>query len=327
MSARADTIGIVGAGTFGTALASVLARAGKPVILWSRDTEIVNSIRTARVCPRLPRAPLPAPLEATADPKELAQKARFLVLAVSSTNVRDRARELGEVLDGSHIVVHAVGALAAPTNERVSEVVAAGVSTLKLGVLAGPALPQDLVGNQFSSMVVASAFDEVVAEGRRLLNAPPMLRVYSSKDLAGVELASALAGAYTVALGLADGLAIGHGARTVLITRAVAEGGRLLQSFGADPRTFAGLAGLGNLLIRGVPNSNSADYALGKRLAEGVVTAESSRSEGARAAIALSALATKAHMPVLKGVAGILAGKIEPRDAAKLIGDTVAVEE
>ena len=329
MTSRGDTVGIIGAGTFGTALASVLARAGRHVILWSRDVDIVTSIRTKRSCPRLPAAPLPAPLEATADPKELAQKARFLVLAVSSTNVRDRARELGEVLDGSHIVVHAIGALAAPSNERVSEVIAQGIPTLKLGVLAGPALPADLVGNQFSSMVVASAFDEVVAEGRRLLNAPPMLRVYSSKDLAGVELASALAGAYTVALGLSDGLAIGAGARAVLVTRAVAEGSRLCAAAGGDLRTFAGLAGLGNMLIRGDARSTSADYQLGRRLADGVVTAETGRTEGARAAIAMTQLAgsLRVRMPVLQGVAGVLAGTIEPRDAAKLIGDTVAVEE
>jgi glycerol-3-phosphate dehydrogenase (NAD(P)+) len=326
---RGDSVGIVGAGTFGTALASVLARAGRHVILWSRDTAIVRSIQKDRTCSRLPTAPLPQPLEATADPKELAQKARFIVLAVTSTNVRDRARELGEVLDGSHIVVHAIGALSAPTNERVSEVIAQGIPTLKIGVLAGPALPADLIGNQFSSMVVASSFDEVVSEGRRLLNAPPILRVYSSKDLAGVEMASALAGAYTVALGLCDGLQIGTGARAVLLTRAVAEGSRLCAAAGGDLRTFAGLAGLGNMLIRGDGKSVSADYQLGKRLADGVITAETSRTEGARAALAMTQLAgtLRVRMPVLSGVAGVLAGKIEPRDAAKLIGDTVAVEE
>lgn len=325
---RGDTVGIVGAGSFGTALGSVLARAGRRVILWSRDTQVVAAIQSHRSSPRMPKAPLPAPLEATADPKRLAAEARFLVLAVSSTNVRDRARELGDVLDGSHIVVHAIGALAAPTNERVSEVMAQGLPTLKLGVLAGPALPGDLVEGQFSSMVIASAFDEVVAEGRRLLNAPPLLRLYASKDLAGVELASALSGAYTVALGLADGLGIGPGPRAVLITRAVAEASRLGVAAGAEARTFAGLAGLGNILVRSA-GDRSADYLLGRRLADGVVTADSARTEGARAALAGIELAGKlrTRMPMLQGVAAVLAGKLEPKDAAKLIGDTVAVEE
>jgi glycerol-3-phosphate dehydrogenase (NAD(P)+) len=327
VSTRADTIGIVGAGAFGTALGSVLARAGKRVVLWSRDTAVVDSIQKARKCPRLPAATLPEPLEATADPRRLAGEARFIVLAVTSTNVRDRARELGGFLDGSHIVVHAVGALAAPTNERVSEVLQQGLPTLKIGVLAGPTLPVDLIEGQYSSMVVASTFDEVVAEGRRLLNAPPLLRVYSSKDLAGVELASALSGAYTVAIGLCDGLGMGAGPRAVLITRAVAEASRLGVAAGAEARTFAGLAGLGNLLVRAT--DRSTDYQLGRRLADGVVTADAGRTEGARAALAGTELAAKlrVRMPVLAGVAAVLSGKAEPREAAQLVGDTVAVEE
>ena len=177
-------------------------------------------------------------------------------------------------------------------------------------------------------MVIASVFDEVVAEGRRLLNCPPALRVYSSKDLIGVELASALSGAYTVALGLADGLGMGPGPRAVLITRAVAEASRLGQAAGAEARTFAGLAGLGNLLVRAATD-RSADYLLGRRLADGVVTADSVRTEGARAAIAGMELAgrLRTRMPVLAGVAAVLSGKIEPKDAAQIVGDTVAVEE
>ncbi|HEY0252459.1 MAG TPA: NAD(P)-binding domain-containing protein, partial [Kofleriaceae bacterium] len=189
---RADTVGIVGAGRFGTALGSVLARANRRVILWSRDADIVQAIQTKQRCPRFPDAPLPAPLTATTDAKLLAADARFIVMAVSSTNVRERSKELGGYLDGSHIVVHAVGAFAAPGHERVSEVIAAGLPTLKIGAIAGPALPADLVAGEYSSMVIASAFDEVVSEGRRLLNAPPVLRLYTSKDLPGVELASAL---------------------------------------------------------------------------------------------------------------------------------------
>lgn len=324
---RANTVGIVGAGTFGTALGSVLARAGRPVMLWSRDPEVVAAIEGTRRCPRLPEAPLPLPLVATADPRRLAAEARFLVLAVSSTDVRARSVELGAYLDGSHIVVHALGALAQPGNERVSEVVAQGLPTLKLGVVAGPALPLDLAMGEYSSVVVASGFDEVVAEARRLLNVPPALRVYGSRDVAGVELASALAGAYTVALGLCDGLGMGQGPRAVLITRAVAEASRFGVAAGAQARTFAGLAGLGNLLVRS--SERSADYVLGRRLAEGAVPADAERTEGARAALGGSELAARLHvrMPVLSGVAAVLAGRAEPRAAAQLVGDTVAVEE
>jgi glycerol-3-phosphate dehydrogenase (NAD(P)+) len=333
---RRDTVGIVGAGPFGTALASVLARAGRRVVLCSRDPAIAEAIRTTRRSPRLPAAPLPEPLEATADLRRLASEAHFIVLAVTSTNVRERARKLGDVLDGSHIAVHAIGALAAPAgaatippgdSERVSQVMEEALPTLKIGAIAGPALPDDLADGQYSSIVVASLFDEVIAEGRRLLNAPPVLRVYGSKDLVGVELASALSGAYTVALGLSDGLGIGPVPRAVLITRALAEASRLGVAAGAEARTFAGLAGLGNLLVRA--SERAADYLLGRRLAEGAATAEAARTEGARAAIAGVDLAGKlgVRVPVLQGIAAVLAGRLEPRAAGGLVGDTVAEAE
>jgi len=327
MTARGDTVGIVGAGAFGSALGSVLARAGRHVVLWSRDAAVVEAIRTTRRSPRLPAAPLPEPLEATTDGRRLASAARFIVLAVTSTNVRERSRALGDVLDGSHIVVHAVGALEAPSNQRVSQVMEHGLPTLKIGAIAGPALPDDLADSHYSSIVVASVFDEVVAEGRRLLNVPPVLRVYGTKDLIGVELASALSGAYTVALGLSDGLGVGPGPRAVLVTRAVAEASRLGVAAGAEARTFAGLAGLGNLLVRA--SDRSADYLLGRRLAGGGATADAARTEGARAALAGIDLAGKlrVRMPVLQGVAAVLAGRLDPREVANLIGDTVAEAE
>jgi glycerol-3-phosphate dehydrogenase (NAD(P)+) len=333
VSVRGDTVGIVGAGPFGTALGSVLARAGRRVVLWTRDAATVESIRTARRAPRLPAAALPEPLEATSDLRRLAGEARFVVLAVSSTTVRERSRELGDVLDGSHIVVHAIGALAAPiagaerTSDRVSQVMEQGLPTLKIGALAGPALPDDLVDGSSSSIVVASAFDEVAAEARRLLNAPPVLRVYGSRDLVGVELASALSGAYTVALGLSDGLGVAAGTRAVLMTRALAEASRLGVAAGAEARTFTGLAGLGNLLVRS--NERSADHQLGRRLAEGFVASPGVLTEGARAALAGVELAAqlRVRLPVLQAIAGVLTGKLSPRQVAGMVADTVAEAE
>lgn len=333
---RADTVGIVGAGSFGTALGYVLAEVGRRVVLWSRDPGVVEAIQTTRTCPRLPTPQLGSTLEATVDPRVLAERARFIVMAVRSTDVANRAVELGSYLDGSHIVVHAVGALPrlpggtggeTPSLVRVSDVVAQGVPTRKIGVLAGPALPADLVDGTFASMVAASRYHEVIAEARRLLHTPPHLRVYTSKDLIGVELASALAGAYTIALGLCDGLQRSAGPRAVLVTRAVAEASRLGVAAGAEVRTFAGLAGLGNMLVRAV--EHSADYQLGRRLAAGTVGAEAADTEGARAAHAAVELAARSRiqMPVLIGVASVLSGRMSPRDALESFGDTVAIEE
>lgn len=176
-------------------------------------------------------------------------------------------------------------------------------------------------------MVAASRYQEVIAEARRLLHTPPQLRVYTSKDLVGVELASALAGAYTVALGLCDGMQMSAGPRAVLVTRAVAEASRLGAAVGAETRTFAGLAGLGNLLVRAV--DRSADYQLGRRLAAGAVSADIAPTEGARAAHAAIELAAKSNvaMPVLAGVVAVLSGRASPRQALDSFGDTVGVEE
>jgi len=306
MSDRRDTVGIAGAGRFGTALGGVLARAGRHVVLWSRDAEIVEAIRTTRRNPRLPAAQLPPALEVTLDPRRLASAARFVILSVTSIQVRERARQLGAVLDGSHIVVHAVGALAQPSKQRVSQVMEHELPTLKIGAIAGPALPDDLADDQSVSIVVASAFDEVTAEGRRLLNAPPVLRVYGSRDLIGVELASALSGAYTVALGVSDGLGV---------------------AAGAEARTFAGLAGLGNLLVRA--SDRSADYALGRRLAERAAIDEADWPEGARALLAGVELADQlgVRVPVLRSVSGVLTGHVQPTALASMVGDSVADAE
>jgi glycerol-3-phosphate dehydrogenase (NAD(P)+) len=327
VTARADTVGIVGAGGFGTGLAIALARAGRPVALYTRTPAVADAIRQTRRCPRLADAEVPAAVQVVTDVGALAAAARFLVVAVTSTDVTGRLAELGAALDGNHIVVHAIGALAVPGDVRVTELIEKLTPALRIGVLAGPALPLDLARGQFASMVLGSTFAEVAHEGRRLFNLPPGLRLYTSTDVAGVEQASALAGAYTVALGLADGISIGPGPRAVLITRIIAEAARLVAAVGGQARTMSGLAGLGNLLVRA--GSDDPDHQLGLSLARGAAPAPQRYTEGARAALAMFRVASRrgVHAPVLAGVAAVLVGKATIADAAKLAADNVAAEE
>lgn len=325
---RADVVGIVGAGAFGTGLAVALARVGKPVILYTRTPAVADAIAQTRRCPRLPDVDVPAGVRVITDVAELARSARFIVFAVASQDAAPRLAELGTVLDGSHLVVHAIGALAGPDDERVSVLIERATPALRIGVIAGPALPRDLGAGQFASMVVASGFDEVVRETRRLLNLPPTVRIYGSRDVIGVELASAMAGAYTVALGLGDGIGIGPGPRAVLITRAVAEASRLSETAGGQGRTMSGLAGLGNVLVR-AGDADDPDYQLGQALAREEPVTPARFTEGARAALAGVRLAARKNvrMPLLAGLAAVLAGKASIRDAARLAADTVAEEE
>jgi glycerol-3-phosphate dehydrogenase (NAD(P)+) len=321
---RAETLGIVGAGSFGSALAAVVARTGRRVVLWSRDPQVVSAIESTRRSPRLPEAELPASVIATTDPRRLASEARTIVLAVASTDARTRAREIGQVVDGAHILIHAVGALS--EDQRVTEILAEATPALRLGALAGPAIPADLASGQFSSMVIASRFDEVITEARRLLNAPPALRVYTSHDVIGVELAAAFSGALAIAVGLADALSVGPGPRAVLVTRGLAEASRLGCAAGGETRSFHGLAGLGNLMVRAAENHR--EYAFGKSLLGGRKP-ERDWPEGARAAVAAVRLAAKlgVRTPVLSGLAAVITGAITPKEAARLAADTVATEE
>lgn len=333
---REDTIGVVGAGRFGTAFSRLLAEHERKVLLWSRTEEVAREINEQHRNARLPGIELPASLRATTDPAELAARCRLLVIAVPSTDVYSRARLLGDVVDATHLIVHAVGALSVPYDEPhdseelgVSQVFLEETPVLRVGVLAGPALPSDLITGNFSSVVVASAYDEVTAHARRLLGVPPALRVYGSRDIVGVELAAALSGAYTIAIGMSDALEVGPGPRAVLITRAVAEAARLCVAAGGEQRTFAGLAGLGNLLVRtsAASGANSVDYQLGLRLGRGE-THHSNHSEGALAARAGAHLAKRlgVRMPVLSGVAAVVSGKMTAAEAAHM-ADTVADRE
>jgi len=326
-------LGVVGAGGFGTALASVVARSGREVLLWSTTPAVVDEINRERSNrARLPGVELAAGLRATGDTRELADRARLIVVAVSSADVRDRARRLGEVLDGRHLLVHAIGAAAGPDDARVSEVLAEETAVRRLGSLAGPALPADLVAGRFAAMVCASPFDEVTAEARRFLNLPPSLRLYTGRDLLGVEAAASLSGAYTVAIGMADSLEMGPGPRAVLITRVVAEGQRLVAAMGGEPKTFAGLAGLGNLLVRTSAQSgeNAPGYQFGRALGRGERPPSGDRlPDPVRAVGAGARLAGRLRQraPILEAVARVLAGELDARGAAVALSDTVALEE
>jgi glycerol-3-phosphate dehydrogenase (NAD(P)+) len=333
----AETLGIVGAGTFGTALANAVARTGRDVVIWSQTEPVVDEINRDHLnSGRLPDVELAPTLRATTSAQELAGAARFIVVAVPSTDVRTRAKVLGDYVDGRHILVHAIGALATPRETPSGELLVTDLlieetPVLRVGALAGPALPRDLVEGRYASMVVASAFDEVTSEARRMLGVPPVLRIYRGHDPAGVELAAALSGAYTIAVGISDALEVGSGLRSVLITRIMAEAARLGAAAETDPMTFYGLAGLGNLLVRASPDSGerSKEYVLGLALGGGEPLSSLTLTEGARAAQAGARMAARlgVRMPVLTALAGVIAGELSPAEAASAAGDTVAPEE
>jgi glycerol-3-phosphate dehydrogenase (NAD(P)+) len=310
-------IGIVGAGAWGTALGNVIAERGEGVMLWSDIPEIVNDINSKKQNDRsFPGVMLSPNLRATSSLSEIAAAAQLLVVAVRSTRVQATVRALGDVVSGRHIIVHAIGA--ATQLGRVSELVRTETPVKRVGALAGPALAADLIEGKPCAVVVASNFEEVLVKTRAAIESPPTLRVYRSGDLAGVELASALTGAYTVAFGIADSIGLGHGPRAVLFCRCLAEATRLGVANGAREKTFAGLAGLGNLMVRAT-GSSSDDYLLGVDL--GSSKPVERQTEGTRATLSLQTLARRLGLrtPILDAIAAVLAGAPAREMAVRLM--------
>ncbi|HEU5057988.1 MAG TPA: NAD(P)-binding domain-containing protein, partial [Kofleriaceae bacterium] len=308
-----QTVGVVGAGAFATALASVLSTRGTAAILQTDDAEVVRDINiNHRNEARLPGVSLSRRVAATSDLAELASLCRLVVLAVSSRHVVRVTRELGGFLDEDHIVAHAVGALAGD-DRRVSQILRDNTPVTAIAALAGPALPRDLSARRACAVVAASESDDALAAIKEHLQVPSVLRVYKNRDLAGVELSAALAGAFTVAMGVADGLGVGHGPRTVLLTRAAAEGALLCRQSGGQPGTFYGLSGLGNLLARSSPESrgDSEDYQLGVALARGEPPPRGD-TEGVRTLVTACRIGDLLglEVPIVRTVRDIVAGRL-----------------
>ena len=320
-----QTVGVVGAGAFATALASVLSTRDTAAILHSDDSDVVRDINiNHRNEARLPGVSLSKRVAATSDLAELAGLCRLIVLAVSSRHVVRMARELGGLLGEDHIVAHAVGALAGD-DRRVSQILRDHTPVKEIAALDGPALPRDLSARRACAVVAASESDAALATIKELLQVPAVLRVYKNRDLCGVELSAALASALTVAMGAADGLGVGHGPRTVLLTRAAAEGALLCRQSGGQPATFYGLAGLGNLLARSSPESrgDSEDYQLGVALARGEPPPRG-ETEGVRTLVTACRIADLLglEVPIVRTVRDMVAGKLSAEQAADRLAAT-----
>jgi glycerol-3-phosphate dehydrogenase (NAD(P)+) len=278
--AEVRTVGIVGGGAWGRALAASAARAGARVLLRSRR-EVPDIAGVERV-------------ERVDDEGELAERARLILLAVPSVVVRDVARSLGAHLDGRHFVVHGVRGLvpggrragdeerARTELETIADVVRHETPVRRLGALGGPALAAELAAGRPSLMVAGSRYPEVLRELRATFGSP-VLRLYTTEDLLGLEWASALVGCLAIGVGYARGVGLGPGLIAAVITRAIDEAARLAAAAGGDERTLLGLAGTGDLLAC-IAQPERPEVLVGEALArgqalEGAVAAAGQRVE------------------------------------------------
>lgn len=243
-----EKIAVVGAGSWGTALAVLLARKGFKVGLWARRPEFAERLQKNREnSTYLPGVFLPDNIEVKNDMAWVVQGAKLIVLSVPSHAVRHTARALKPLLEEEITVVNTAKGLELDSGLRLSQVLEQeGISTF--AVLSGPSHAEE-VGRGLPTSVVVTAKKKEVAEYVQDVFMGPSFRVYTNPDLIGVELGGALKNIIALATGMSDGLSLGDNARAALMTRGLAEITRLGMALGANPLTFAGLAGLGDLIV------------------------------------------------------------------------------
>ena len=323
-----DRIAVLGAGSWGTALAYSLARAGRNVVLWARREDAARTIRETRHnASYLPDVELPESVEVTSDIDEAIADAWLWVVAVPSQSVRAVTAPLADRAGAGTTVVSVAKGIENGTLLTTSGVLREtlpGVPPAQIGVLYGPSHAEE-VGRGKPTTVVASFPSVEVAERVRDAFMTPTLRVYANTDLVGVEVAGSVKNVMALAAGMGDGLGLGDNAKAATVTRGLAEITRLGLALGADPHTFSGLAGLGDLVVTCF-SRHSRNRAFGEKIGAGrsVEDALSDSTmvvEGVRTTASTRELAARlgVEMPITDAVAAILAGQITPREAVCLL--------
>ncbi|MGW7354332.1 NAD(P)H-dependent glycerol-3-phosphate dehydrogenase [Streptomyces sp. Z26] len=316
---------VFGTGSWGTAFAVVLADAGCEVTVWGRRPEIVDTLNTTRANPDyLPGARLPDGVRATADPAEAARGAEFTVLAVPSQTLRGNLERWVPLLHPDTVLVSLMKGVELGTAERMSEVIAevTGAGPDRVAVLSGPNLAKEIAARQPAASVVACR-DEAVARRLQAACHTPYFRPYTNTDVVGCELGGAVKNVIALAVGIADGMGLGDNAKASLITRGLAETTRLGLEMGADAQTFAGLAGMGDLVAT-CSSPLSRNHTFGTNLGRGMTLEETvgvtrQTAEGVKSCQSVLDLARRhgVEMPITETVVGIVHEGTPPLVALK----------
>jgi glycerol-3-phosphate dehydrogenase (NAD(P)+) len=320
----AGRLAVVGAGAWGTALAVQAVRAGFAPRLWVFEAELLGIIQASAENPWfLPGVRLPDSIQPSGDLAAVVAGMETVVIAVPSHVFRGVARAMAPHLAPGARVLSAAKGIEESRLARMSEIlteVLPPATQCRVAVLSGPTFALEVGHGRPTAAVLASQDADVARDLQRDLGTPTF-RLYTQADVTGVELGGALKNVMAIATGIADGLELGYNARAALLTRGLAEITRLGVALGARPRTFAGLAGLGDLILT-CTGELSRNRRLGLALARGQSLAEwqaSTRSvaEGVRTAQAGVALAQRADVtaPVIAEVASVLFERKAPREA------------
>ncbi len=327
------TAAVVGAGAWGTALADLTARNGHATTLWARETDVVADVNTLHTNSRFLKGFALAPsLKATDDLAAAVSNARTITFVAPSHVLRAVIRSAAHAVRDDAILIVATKGIERETFALMTDIVAEELPGRPVVALSGPSFAAEVAMRQPTAVVAASR-DQRAAEATQQLYSSPEFRVYTQRDVVGVELGGALKNVMAVATGVLDGLGLGFNPRAALITRGLAEMTRLGVALGAEPLTFAGLAGMGDLVLT-CTGSLSRNRTVGVEIGQGrpvaeVLHARETIAEGVittQSAHAL-AMARDVEMPIVRTMHRILFEAMPPRDAiAELMARALRAE-
>ncbi len=321
-------VAVLGGGSFGTAIANLLAENGQRVQQWMRDSEQAAAMRNLRENPRyLKGIKLHDGVEPVSDLEATLAACELIFVAIPSTGLRQVLEPVAEVLAGKLLVSTTKG-IEAQSFKLMSQIIAEVAPLARIGVLSGPNLATEVAEHALTATVIASEDEALCLRVQQALHGGTF-RVYAGSDRFGVELGGALKNVYAIIAGMAVALGMGENTKSMLITRALAEMTRFAVTLGANPMTFLGLAGVGDLIVT-CSSSKSRNFQVGHALGEGLLLDEAVARLGevAEGVNTLKVLKSKAeelqvYMPLVAGLHAIL---FEGRTLAQVIGALMSGE-
>jgi glycerol-3-phosphate dehydrogenase (NAD(P)+) len=326
---------VMGAGMWGTTFAQVLCDAGTPAVLWGRRPELTEAVNERHENPYyLPGITLTSELRATCDPAAALDGADLVVLAVPAQTLRQNLAGWAGLLPPGALLVSLMKGIEHGTHLRMSQVITeiTGAGPEQIAVITGPNLAREIAERQYAATVAACA-DDTMAKHLQQACHTPYFRPYTNPDVIGCELGGAVKNVIALAVGIAVGMGLGDNTRAMLITRGLAEIARLGAALGADQHTFAGLAGMGDLVAT-CSSPLSRNRTFGENLGRGMALADAAPSasqvtEGVKSAGPVLELAHEHHveMPITEVVAGVTQGRIAMAEAVMLLASRSAKPE
>lgn len=304
-------IAVLGGGSFGTAIANLLAANGHSVLQWMRDPQQAECMRTERRNPRyLKHVEIHPLVEPVTDLEATLERCQLIFVVLPSSALRKALLPFADKLSGKFVVSTTKG-IEAETFMLMSEILESIAPEARIGIISGPNLAREVADGALTATVVASADQALCEEVQRVLHGRTF-RVYASPDRFGVELGGALKNVYAIMAGMAGAMGMGENTKSMLITRALAEMTRFAVKLGANPMTFLGLAGVGDLIVT-CTSPKSRNYQVGQALGEGLSLDEavSRLGEVAEGVNTLRVLRGKSeelgiYMPLVAGLHAVL---------------------